>query len=394
MQSHLSTKGEDFLSRVRAFAPMIAEASPEIDRTRNLPPALFSELRAANMFRLVQPSDYGGVELDPPSLVQVVEEVAKHDASTAWCIGQTNICAYITAFLAPDAARSIIGPQTGIIAWGPGPAQAKVVPGGYRLTGSFDFASGSRLATWLGAHVPVIEPDGSRRCGSDGKPSITSLVFPKESADVRDTWQVMGLRGTGSDSYSVTDLFVPAEYSLHRDPAVRPKVAGKLYVFTQSTLYAPSFAGISFGIARAFIDAFVADMKDTTPRGASRTRGENHVIQSTLGQSEARLRSARTYLLTEVGSVWAEAQSQQILTTDQLMRLRMASTFGIQAAKQVVQDMYTAVGALAIFDIHPFERRFRDIHTVTQQFQGQPAHFETVGQILLGREPDRPMFTF
>jgi alkylation response protein AidB-like acyl-CoA dehydrogenase len=394
MPSYLSPKGEDYLGRVRALAPAIAESAAEIDRTRNLPPALFSELRANNLFRLVQPSDYGGVELDPPSLLQVVEEVAKHDASTAWCLGQTNICAYVAAFLPPEAVHTIFGPQTGIVAWGPGPAQAQVVPGGYRLTGKFDFASGSRLATWLGGHVPVIEADGSRRVGPDGKPTITSLLFPKESAEVRDTWQVMGLRGTGSDSYSVTDLFVPEEYSLHRDPRVRPRVAGKLYVFTQSTLYAPSFAGIAFGIARAFIDAFVADMKDTTPRGASRTRGENHVIQSTLGQSEARLRSARTYLLSEVASIWADAQQQEVLSTDQLMRLRMASTWGIQSARQVVADMYTAVGALAIFDIQPFERRFRDIHTVTQQFQGQPAHFETVGQVLLGREPDRPMFTF
>lgn len=117
-------------------------------------------------------------------------------------------------------------------------------------------------------------------------------------------------------------------------------------------------------------------------------------MQARVGESEARLRSARTYLLSEVAEIWAEAQDQDVLTPDQLMRIRMASTWGIQSARQVVADLYTAAGALAIFNIHPFERRFRDIHTVTQQFQGQPAHFETVGQALLGRETDRPMFTF
>ncbi len=390
----LSAKGESILAQVRSLGPTIEEAAPIIDRIRDLPPSLFAAFRDQDLFRLVQPADYGGIELDPPSLVQVIEAVAKYDASTAWCLGQTNICGYVAGFLAPEVVRTIFGPQSGIVAWGPGPAQAHVVPGGYRLSGKFDFASGSRLATWLGAHVPVIEADGSRRCGPDGKPTITTLLFPKESAEVRDTWQVMGLRGTGSDSFTVNDLFVPESYSLHRHPSVRPRVAGKLYVFTQSTLYAPSFAGIAMGIARAFIDAFLKDMKDTTPRGASRTRGENHVMQSTLGQSEARLRSARTYLLSEVADVWAAAQYQEVLTDDQLMRLRMASTWGIQSARQVVADMYTATGALAIFNVQPFERRFRDIHTVTQQFQGQPAHFETVGQVLLGREPDRPMFTF
>lgn len=388
MPSYLSPTGEAIMAKVRALGPVIDEAAPEIDRIRDLPAALADTLRAQDLFRLVQPRDYGGIELDPPSLMQVVEEVAKHDASTAWCLGQTNICAYVAGFLPPETVRTIFGPRSGIVAWGPGPAQARVVPGGYRLTGKFDFASGSRLATWLGAHVPVIEADGSRRVGPDGKPTITTLLFPKENAEVRDTWQVIGLRGTGSDSYTVTDLFVPEAYSLHRHPSVRPRVGGKLYVFTQSTLYAPSFAGIAFGIARAFMDAFVRDMKDTTPRGASRSRGENHVMQARVGESEARLRSARTYLLSEVAEIWAEAQDQDVLTPDQLMRIRMASTWGIQSARQVVADLYAAAGALAIFDIHPFERRFRDIHTLSQQIQSRDVHFEAVGRVLFNGDPE------
>lgn len=394
MPSYLSPQGETILAQVRSLAPAIVEAGDAIDRTHDLPTSLFVGLRERDLFRLVQPRDYGGIELDPPSLVQVCEEVAKHDASTAWCLGQTNICAYVAGYLPPDTVRTIFGPQTGITAWGPGPAQAKVVPGGYRLTGKFDFASGSRLATWLGAHVPVFESDGSRCTGSDGRPTITTLLFPKSQAEVHDTWHVMGLRGTGSDSYTVTDLFVPEAYSLHRHPSIKPRVAGKLYVFTQSTLYAPSFAGIAMGIARAYMDAFVRDMKDTTPRGAARSRGDNNVMQATVGRSEATLRAARRYLLSEVAEIWADVQHQDVLTEDQLMRIRMASTWAIQSAKQVVSDMWTATGALAIFNTYGFERRFRDIHTVTQQFQGHPAHFETVGQALLGREPDRPMFTF
>lgn len=297
MPSFLSTKGEEILAIVRSLGPVITEAADTIDRTNDLPPALFAALRDRDLFRLVQPQDYGGIELDPPSLLQVCEEVAKHDASTAWCLGQTNICAYVAGYLPPDTVHTIFAPSTGIVAWGPGPAQAKAVPGGYRLSGKFDFASGSRLATWLGAHVPVIEADGSRRVGPDGKPTITTLLFPKESAQVRDTWHVMGLRGTGSDSYTVADLFVPEGYALHRHPSVRPRVAGKLYVFTQSTLYAPSFAGIAMGIARAYMDAFIRDMKDTTPRGAARPRGDNNVMQATVGRSEATLRAARTSTL-------------------------------------------------------------------------------------------------
>jgi alkylation response protein AidB-like acyl-CoA dehydrogenase len=173
---------------VPEIGPLIDGSVAAIDEMRDLPPALFSALRERGLFRLVQPEEYGGAELDPPSLVQVIEAVACRDASTALCIGQTNICAIKSTLLAPSVARDIFGPDTGILAWGPGPGEARVMAGGgYRVTGNSDFASGSRLASWLGAHVPVIEPDGNRRLGSGGKPITYTMFFPWSSAVVRDT---------------------------------------------------------------------------------------------------------------------------------------------------------------------------------------------------------------
>ncbi len=392
--TYLSEKGADYLGRIRALGPAIDAAANQIERDRDLPKSLFAAIRAQGLFRLVQPVEYGGAELDPPSLVQCIEEVARHDASTAWCLGQTNICGITSAFLAPAVVEDIFGPETGILAWGPGPGTAQVVDGGFRVRGTFDFASGSRLASWLGAHVPVIERDGSKRLGSNGKPVTYTMFMPKGSVTVRDTWQVMGLRGTGSDSYDIEDVFVPEAYSLARDPVVKPLVHGDLYVFSPSMLYASSFAGIALGIARAVIDSFVRDVKETIPRGASRARGDSHTMQSTVAQNEARLRSARVFLLSSVAETWDHVQKTRSVTQDQLVAIRMASTWAIQSAREAVAQLYAAAGALAIFDNRPFERRFRDIHTVTQQIQGHPAHFETVGQILLGREPERPMFTF
>jgi alkylation response protein AidB-like acyl-CoA dehydrogenase len=391
---HLSDKGAEYLARIEALAPAIDAAADAIDAARDLPQGLADALRAQGLFRLVQPAAYGGAELDPPSLAQLIEAVARRDASVAWCLGQTNICAMVSAYLEPAVARAVFGPDTGILAWGPGPGQAVPVEGGYKVDGAFDFASGSRLASWLGAHVPILEADGSKRRGQDGKPITYTMIFPKSQAVVEDTWHTMGLRGTGSDSYKLDGLFVPEAYALARDPARRPRVGGKLYVFTPSTLYASCFGSIALGIARSMLDAFVAEMRDTTPRGASRTRGESHVMQSHVGTCEARLRSARLFLLGSVSEIWAAAQSQDALTQDQLLTIRMASTWATQSAREVAAAIYAAAGALAIFRSRPFERRFRDIHTVTQQIQGHPAHFETVGQILLGRAPDRPMFTF
>ncbi len=390
----LSAKGSDYLQRARGLGPAIDAAVDDIDRLRDMPASLFAALREQGLFRLMQPEDYSGAELDPPSLILVIEEIASHDASAAWCVGQTNICALTAAYLAPEVVKDIFGPDTGILAWGPGPGEAKVVPGGYRVSGSFQFASGSRLATWLGCHVPVIEADGSKRFGMDGKPLSATMFFRKESAAVTDTWHTMGLRGTGSDSYTVKDLFVPEAYTMKRDGSANPRVNGELYAFTPSTLYAGSFAGIALGIARSVMTSFVREAAGSIPRGGSRARSENHVMQAHVGWNEARLRAARAYLLTAVADVWAEARTRGHLTQDELLSIRLASTFAIQSAKQVVATLYEAAGAMAIFNDRPFERRFRDIHTVTQQIQGHPEHFETAGQVLLGRKPDRPLFTF
>ncbi len=392
--NHLSAKGADYLQRARDLGPAIDAAADEIERTRDLPASLFASLREKGLFRLVQPEDYGGAELDPPSLIQLIEEIASHDASVAWCVGQTNICALTAAYLDPAVVKDIFGPDTGILAWGPGPGQAVAVDGGYRVTGNFDFASGSRLASWLGAHVPVIERDGSKRAGPDGKPVSYTMFFPKSSAAIRDTWQTMGLRGTGSDSYSVKDLFVPEAYTMARNGLVKPRVRGELYAFTPSTLYAGSFACIALGIARSVMTSFVTEASGAVPRGGSRSRAESHVMQAHVGWNEARLRAARTFLVTSISEIWEVARVRGELTQEELVTIRMASTYAIQSARQVVATLYEAAGAMAIFNARPFERRFRDVHTVTQQIQGHPEHFETVGQVLLGRKPDRPLFTF
>jgi indole-3-acetate monooxygenase len=325
----------------------------------------------------------------------VIEEIAKHDASTAWCLGQACGCTMTSAYLDPDVAREIFGGKRGIVAWGPpGPAEARAVPGGYRLTGTWSFASGSHHATWLGAHVAILTPDGTPQLRPDGGPVVRTLLFPKASAKFADIWHVVGLRGTGSDSYTVTDLFVSEKYTVLRDAAVKPCQPGLLYAFSSSNMYASGFAGVALGIARGALDAFVELARDKIPRGARRTLRDNNVVQAQVSQSEARLCGARAFLLGSLDEIWRDVSGSGRLTTDHNVTIRLASTWAIHQAREVVDMAYHAAGATAIFESNPFERRFRDIHTVIQQYQGRQAHFEMVGQALLGLEPEGAMFTF
>jgi len=385
----------DALTAVRDLGPLLAAHGEEIERQRELPPAVVEALLQRDLFRLLVPREIGGAEVCPLTLIEVIEAVSMHDASTAWCIGQNAVSGMLAVFLDPDPAREVFGVPTGIVAWGPpSSGEARTVDGGYLLTGKFNFASGSRHAPWLGAHVPVVDRDGSTRKDAGGTPVVHTLLFPKAEAQVTDTWHVMGLKGTGSDSYAVNNVFVPSRFAVRRDAETKPWSSGTLYCFGPSSLYAASFAGVALGIARSALDAFIETARDKVPRGAKRALRDHNFIQFQVGHAEARLRSARAFLMGAYDQAWRHAASGSAIGTEQNIALRLATTWAIREASAVVAAIYDAAGATAIFTSNPFERRFRDIHTVTQQIQGHRANFEAVGQVLLGTHPERRMFTF
>jgi len=372
------------------MAPSLAAVGKEIDRRRELPEAIVDGLIERGLFRLLLPASLGGAELLPTQYVPIIEELAKTDASIAWCVNQNSGCSMTAAYLAAEVAHEIFGGQRGILAWGPGPGEARIVTGGYRVTATWAFASGSHHASWLGCHVPVIEADGRPLLNHNGTPVVRTMLFPKSATQFTDIWHTIGLRGTGSDQYSVKDLFVPEDHSVdvlsRRD--MKAREAGLLYRFSSLILYAAGFAGVALGIARSTLDHFIELARDKIPRGARNTLRNNNVIQSEVAQAEARLSSARGYLLHSLAEITELVAERGHITLDERMTIRLASTFAIHTALEVVDILYQAAGATAIFDENPFERRFRDIHSVAQQLQGRQQHFETVGQHLMGLEAD------
>jgi alkylation response protein AidB-like acyl-CoA dehydrogenase len=374
-----ATEHLDLLSRARALAPAIAAGAAEIDKRREILPAIIAALIDNGFFRMLQPQFLGGAELPPVLFAQVTEILAQADASTAWCVCQNNGCAMSAAYLEPGVAREIFSPPNGILAWGPpgAPFEAKPVAGGYRITGKWRFASGSHHATWLGAHMRVA-----------GTNAVRTMLFPKSSVVINDIWHTIGLRGTASDEYVVEDLFIPQNRSILRDAAAERRIDTALYHFTSNQLYSCGFAGVGLGIARATIKAFLDLPREKVSRGASRPLRENNVVQSQLAQCEARLRSARAFLHTTWEDAWARVQQSEEQTQEDRAMIRLASTWAIQQAREVVTTLYHAAGSVAVFEDHPFERRLRDIHTVAQQAQGRQLHYETVGQILLGTEQE------
>jgi alkylation response protein AidB-like acyl-CoA dehydrogenase len=379
----------EYVERARALAPLLESCADQVEADRRLTPTLLDGLHDAALFRLLLPRFLDGGEVDPVTFVTVIEEIAKGEGSAAWCLCQAGGCAMTAAYLSPEVAREVFGDRRAVLAWGPGPdARAIAVDGGYRVTGMWSFASGCRHATWLGGHCPIVTAAGAPRRRADGRREERTMLFPAASAEIVDVWHVSGLRGTGSDAFTVADLYVPHEYSVSRDDPAERRQPGPLYCFPAGSLYASGFAGVALGLGRAMLDAFVDLAREKTPRGGRRTLRDNHVIQSQVAQAEARLRSARMFLMGSLDEIWREVGRSGTLTLDQRMTIRLAATYAIHQARDVADTAYAAAGSSAIFTAGAFERRFRDIHAVTQQLQGRQSHFETVGQFLLGLEPD------
>jgi alkylation response protein AidB-like acyl-CoA dehydrogenase len=382
---------KECLARARALGPVIAEAVPRIEASRELPPDLVDALHDAGLYRMLFPRTLGGQELPLPVYLQVIEEIAKHDASTAWCVAQSSVCSTITTCLDHAVAWEMFGRDPrAVLNWGPQGRTAKAIAAdaGYRLTGRWPFASGSRHANWMAAHCAVYEPDGeTRRNDAEGNPVDRTFIFPRASAEIIDNWYVMGLKGTGSDSYAVNDLFVPEERSMTvfgRNPAER-RVHGPIYLFTVHQLFGASFAAVALGIVRSALDAFVelAKTKVPAPTGGSTVLRDNAVVQSQVGVAQTQLASARVFLLHALEEVWDEAVNGAV-SLDKRVQLRMAESHATQTAKQVMDIAYHGAGATAIFESNPFERRFRDLHTVTQQVQAHFSVFEVIGKHFLG----------
>ena len=382
--------GSEYVERARKLAPQIEGCADQIERERRLAEPVLDGLFEAGMFRLLLPRSFDGAEVDPVTFVTVIEEIAKADASTAWCLCQASGCSMSAAYLPPDAASEVFrkDPRS-VLAWGPGPdARAVAVEGGYRVTGMWSFASGCRHATWLGGHCPISDADGSLRRNGDGKRVERTMLFPATSAQIVDVWHVSGLKGTGSDAFTVSDLFVPHEYSISRDDPAERRQPGPLYCFPAGSLYASGFAGVALGIARRMLDAFRALATEKTPRGFKRPLAESAVVQSQVAQAEAQLRSARGFLLGSLEEIWRAVGSTGVLTLDQRVLIRLASTYAIHQAKAVADMTHHAGGATSIFIESAFDRGFRDMHAVTQQLQGRQSHFETVGRFLFNLDPD------
>jgi alkylation response protein AidB-like acyl-CoA dehydrogenase len=325
--------------------------------------------------------------MDLPSYIEVIEEIGRADASTAWVTNQVSIFATYAARMPTAAARAIwVDPPRSVVANTPlANAQAVVVPGGYRVTGRQGFSTGCRHASWLAAHATVTEQGRPRL--DEGQPEMRYLFVPRAQAELLDTWQVRGMRGTGTHHFAVHDVFVPEERTVKSvtAPLVEP---GPLYRLPRTLVFASGDAAVALGTARSCLAAFMELATTKTPRAMDALLRDQPMVQHDVGRAEARLRSGRAFLVEAVREIWDAVVGTGGVTLDQRANLRLATTHGIRLAVEVVDTVYAMAGATAAYESSPIQRHFQDVHVMSQHLQARLAHYELVGRHWLGLKID------
>ncbi|MBS96091.1 MAG: hypothetical protein FI695_02410 [SAR202 cluster bacterium] len=359
----------------------IAEQSPNINADRKIPDQLIDEMAQKGFFRLLIPKTYKGEEIDYLDYLALVQEISKADGSMGWCFNQNNILSTNAAIMPKTLAEEIWSDQRAILCNGP-TQYANAIPteGGYRLTGRWNFSSGSQHATWVIAISTIENKDPTKKL---------NMMIPQKDVNFFDVWQVNGLKGTGSFSFEVNDFFVPEKYTFPEFNETEEK--GGLYVIPKNLLFASGFASVALGVARGALDKAIEISKTKVPQ-EQKLLQEQSATQREIGQAEALWGASNAFVLQKAEHVWSHAQKHGKLETKDRIELRLASTHAIRQSAEVVNMAYTICGASSIFEGNPIQRKFQDAHAITQQIQGRLSHYETVGQFFLGLEPQGRMF--
>jgi alkylation response protein AidB-like acyl-CoA dehydrogenase len=378
--------------RIPALAAEFSSRARETERLGRLPADLVTEAKGAGVYTMFLPAGLGGLEVEPATFVEVVEELSRADASAGWCTVIGNATSFF-AWLDPAVAADLLAGQADICAAGSFSPIGRFTPTGsgrFRLAGNWKFMSGCRHADWvfLGGHVM----DGDSPRIVDGRPDWRLTVLRADQVEIIEDWDVAGLCGTGSHSLTVPPgLEVPEEHTFvpFFDPAPH---GGPLWRWPFFTLVGSLLVGHPLGVARRALDEFTAFARTKTRSGAAGTIANEDDAQIALTQAEGDLQSARSFAYDTIGALWETARRGDIPDVDQRARFLLATLQSMRAATNAVTTAYTRAGASAVYADHPLQRCFRDLHVATQHIGFSPTVAKRYAKIRLGI--DQPTFLF
>jgi alkylation response protein AidB-like acyl-CoA dehydrogenase len=376
-------EGAELVARAGRIGESLRGANARIEAARTLPADVVDSLARAGLLRLCVPRSLGGPELHPAQLLRAIEALSAGDASAGWCAMIASTSSVLAAYLAPDAARLVYGPEDAVSGGVFAPrGVAKRVAGGFRVSGRWAFASGCSHCGWLMGGC-FVEGESGRETAAPGVPDIRLLLFPREEAKILDTWDVVGLSGTGSHDIEVRDLFVPAgrDVSLLAD---RPRERGALYAFPVFGLLALGGAAVGLGVARRALEELSALATEKTPALGRRRLAERALTQARVAEAGAELGAARAGLAAAIDAAWRGASESGAIALAERARLRAAATHAARTSARIATAMYDLGGGSSIYRASALQRCLRDARVVTQHAMLGEGTFELAGRALLG----------
>ncbi len=381
------------IDAAREIAPIIQKHNEEAERERRLSPPVLAALREFGLLRMFTPRSLGGLEVDPVTRALVVEELAFHDSAVGWTLENPLDWAFFCARLPNEGAEEIYsrGADILIAAQFGRPLNATSTEGGYRISGRAPFVSNCYDADWISS-TALVDADQH----PEGEAEMLMVYFPREECEIIDTWNVMGMRGTGSNDISVSDVYVPKLRTFLMVPEFEPgsHYQGPLYRLPVVGAAATGIPTPMLGVARRAIDEVTELALTKTPVASSGLLRERSLAQVQLGKAEAVLRSGRSLLLNTVSEAWQRCVDGRTHSLKQKADLLLAMTHAMSSAVQAVELACSIAGTTAFRATSPLERCFRDVQTMKHHVFASEARYGTFGQVYLGVPPDFPVVAF
>lgn len=373
-------ESESLLEAARRLHPLVREHAEAAERNRRVPRPVVEALLEAGLFHMSAPRAFGGYEISPVEMIHCIEEVARGDASTGWCVAKATCSTLVARALPLPVLHELFddGMFIGACVLA-SKGHAVAVPGGIRMTGRWSYATTSQDCTWLALGTLVSE-QGELRKMPNGQPARHLAILKPEEFHVRDSWHVSGLAGSNSQDVEVVDQFIPD--------------ARVIALFSERTLLTPLYgfpifallrvldAAVALGVGRRAIEEF----RDLAKHKASPWGGnlrDQVSAQQLVGRAEGMVRSARAFLLDMVGEAWQATQAAASPGVEHRVMMTLAATEAVARVTTAVNLLYTEGGVTSMMTDQPMQRLFRDIHAITQDVAVHHKNYEYVGRHVL-----------
>jgi alkylation response protein AidB-like acyl-CoA dehydrogenase len=385
---------EPLVRAAAALQPVIRRHHDELEREQHLPKPLVEQLHAAGVYRMVRPRQLGGLQVDPLTYLRVVELLAEGAGAVGWNVCNNNIAQLVSLGLPADGIAEIFGQGGDVAIAGTavqGGGRAVPVDGGYRVTGRWPFGTGCQESGWMLGSFQIFDGEQLRR-SPDGNSTYWRGVFRRGEAQiVEGSWDVSGLRATGSFDWTVDDVFLPERRTMvHAGIPLDNQWShwpGLSYALPAQAWIGPHHSAVITGIARAGIDALIELASEKTPRGRVGRLCENAQVQDAVGRADTMLEAGRASRTATIVDLWNTIAASGDSTLQQRARCRLAAAHAADSARAAMDLMYRAGGSTSYRRDSRLAECWRDLQVVGQAVTVMPEWYPIGGRVFMGMDP-------